>query len=690
MTRTLLLATTALMAFAGTAQAQTQEAAQTPVPTGPTSEAPLVDTAQRGVLVFTPDFFAEQRPNTALDMVERVPGFRLNDGDGGRGFEGAVGNTLINGSRPASKNDPGSNALFRVPAAQVERVELIRGGAPGIDMQGYPVVVNVILKNQASSEQSLQTDAILFDGRRTDLYGARYQFTRRDGARTWGVVLADGMGFDDSGGSGVSFRRNAAGVVSDQFDYFNEGYGGGTAARLNFASPVLGGKIDMTTRYGVNDFHSFNFSTRPDASRISAYDQDGDSFEFGATYTRPIGDQLTSETRFIHEAAGSEEISTFVVSQNGVAAPEDRFESNSDSSETILRSLIRWEQSDTLTYEGGGEVAYNMLDAVQALFIGGAPIPLPSDQVKVEETRGELFSKLTWRASPTLSVEGGLRIEASTISQSGDADSEETFTFIKPRAQVTWTPWANNQFRARVEREVGQLDFGDFAASASLNDNNVLGGNVNLQPEERWIAEVAYERRFWGEGIISVAYRHDEISNAIDRIPLDGGLSAIGNIGDGTLDQLSVNFVLPTEKLGISGGRFSFRNDWKHTEVTDPTTGQTRPVSGLRASQPVIAFSQDIPSWKINWNVAYLPRLAQYTYGPDQIIGFRGKDYLEASVEYKPVDSLTITAKVNIWDDFNVYRTVYANRTPARPINFVEERNTDPENFLSLTVRKTF
>jgi hypothetical protein len=63
------------------------------------------------VLVFQPEFFAAQRPNTALDMVNRVPGFVIDDGAGTRGFEGAVGNILINGSRPASKNDTGSNVL---------------------------------------------------------------------------------------------------------------------------------------------------------------------------------------------------------------------------------------------------------------------------------------------------------------------------------------------------------------------------------------------------------------------------------------------------------------------------------------------------------------------------------------------------------------------------------------------------
>ncbi|WP_348253287.1 hypothetical protein, partial [Salmonella enterica] len=82
--------------------------------------------------------------------------------------------------------------------------------------------------------------------------------------------------------------------------------------------------------------------------------------------------------------------------------------------------------------------------------------------------------------------------------------SDKTFSFIKPRLLATWTPGAANQFRIRFEREVGQLDFNAFAASAELQNDNVLGGNIDLEPEQRWISELAYERRFWGDGVVSI------------------------------------------------------------------------------------------------------------------------------------------------------------------------------------------
>lgn len=698
MTKTMLLATAATLLFAGAAHAGEadtttgQAAAQAPVPTGPTdpksSGAPLDDAAQRGVLVFQPEFFAAQRPNTALEMVQRVPGFSVNDGAGTRGFEGAVGNILINGDRPASKNDTGSNVLGRTQANRVERIELIRGGAPGVDMQGYSVVVNVILKKGASRQSIATWNASLFDGG-TDVFGGSYQFTATNGARSWGITLSDGIGTSDSNGPGTNIRRDGTGKIIRDEKFLNDSWGGGRSIRGNYSGPLAGGKIEGTARYGVNDWNQWQTLTSATALRGSNYREDEKSGELGATYTRPLAPKWNLEARAIHSFENFEEASTSDETLAGVKSPQQLFEAEGDSSESIARALVRHDFSKALTIEAGGEVAYNMLDIKQAYSVGGTAVPLPSASVKVEEIRGEAFTKATWRVNPKLTVEGGLRVEKSTIKQSGDADHEKSFFYAKPRFLATWTPVANNQLRFRFERELGQLDFGDFAASSDLEDETVYGGNVDLKPEQRWITEVGYERRFWGEGIVAITYRHDEIIGVIDRLPLPGGLSATGNIGDATLDKLSVNIVVPTDKLGIPGGRFTFKNDWNETHVKDPTSGKDRPISGVRPTQANLGFQQDLPKYKTQWGINWLPLLGQGTYDVDQTNVWRGGNYYEGFVEYKPTPTLAIRAQLNLWDDFTIRRTVFANRT-NRAVSFVEDREINPRTFMNIRVRKTF
>lgn len=662
----------------GTAHAQTAPAS-----------APVEDASQRGVLVFRPDFFADQRPNTALDMVNRVPGFSVSDGDGSRGFEGAVGNILINGARPASKNDTGSSVLSRTLASQVERIELIRGGAPGIDMQGFSVVVNVVTRVENTRQSVLQLNYNAFQGG-PDIFGGSYQFTARNGDRTWGFVLSDGINMSDGNGVGRVLRVDPNGVVLRDETLRTEGYGGGSGLRGNFSSPFMDGKLDLTGRIGANDWQGATVQTAPGILRDSENFNESVSGELGVVYTRPLADKLTLETRFIHTAADFENRSTSNGFVNNVASDEQIFDSSGLQSETILRALTRWERTPTMTIETGGEIAYNMLDTEQAFTVNGTAVPLPSASVKVEETRGEAFARGTWRIHPDLTVEGGLRLEASTISQSGDASQEKSFFFAKPRVQATWTPIPNHQLRVRLEREVGQLDFGDFAASSDLSSDTLFGGNVDLEPESRWIGEVTYEHRFWGEGIFSIGYRRDAVTNYIDSIPLLNGLTATGNIGDGWFEQLSLNVIVPMDRFGFSGGRISFRNNWIDTEVTDPTTGEKRSVSFLRESQPNIGVSQDITSWKIQWGVNVLTRLGQPTYNPDYTSLWRaGSDYFQAYVEYKPTSTLSLRFQLTDWDDFVFVRTAYANRI-TRPVAYVETRSVNPRTIMNFQIRKTF
>ena len=73
-----------------------------------------------------------------------------------------------------------------------------------------------------------------------------------------------------------------------------------------------------------------------------------------------------------------------------VDGPEQAFAADGTSSETILRGLRPVRTLAALTFETGGEVAYNMLEVEQRFTESAASnVPLPSASVMVEETRGE-------------------------------------------------------------------------------------------------------------------------------------------------------------------------------------------------------------------------------------------------------------------------------------------------------------
>ena len=93
--------------------------------------------------------------------------------------------------------------------------------------------------------------------------------------------------------------------------------------------------------------------------------------------------------------------------------------------------------------------------------------------------------------------------------------------------------------------------------------------------------------------------------------------------------------------------------------------------------------------YKTQWGINWLPLLGQGTYDVDQTNVWRGANYYEAFVEYKPTPKLALRAQLNLWDDFTIRRTVFADRT-TRAVAFVEDRAIDPRTFVSLRIRKTF
>jgi len=116
------------------------------------------------VTAYPPEFFAALQPTSAYDMLAVLPGYVFTESDSDvRGFAGAVGNVLIDGSRPAGKQESLESILRRIPATAVERIEVIRAGAPGIDMQGQTVLANVVRRREAQSRGLVEAESAFYE-----------------------------------------------------------------------------------------------------------------------------------------------------------------------------------------------------------------------------------------------------------------------------------------------------------------------------------------------------------------------------------------------------------------------------------------------------------------------------------------------------------------------------------------------
>ena len=688
-----LLASTQAAATAPAQPAEAPPPANAGQVAGPDTDRPAQAPAETGTLVFPPSFFAESRPNTANEMIARIPGFAISQNAEVRGFSGAVGNVLIDGARPASKNEQLSDILNRIPATEVERIELIRGGAPGVDMQGFTQVVNVIRKTTASRQHVVIIGGTVYsnDGRWTPT--ARYELNGRAGERTYEFSLGSTTANTDSAGTGRLVRTRADGVITRDVSQTIEGDGDGLSGRARVQQPMAGGTLELAGNAGFYDF-KFELEAEGGGFAQNVVDNfDDTNGEVSVRYERPFGPRWRGELRGIQKVALREGYQVSRTSEGG-SSSDVLFAYENLTGESIVRGAMKLTHSPTLSLEGGLEGAYNFLDADQLLTLNGTANPLPSDQVKVEELRGEAFLTAAWRVREDLTVDAALRLEASRISQEGATELSREFFYPKPRVLLTWSITPVDQLRLRAEHEVSQLNFGDFAASAELAEERVLAGAVDLRPDQTTTLEAAYERRFWEDGVITFTGSYGWITDAIDIIPVtleDGTvLPAVGNVGDGTAAAFVVDTTIPTEKLGIAGGRLRLRGSWVEIAIDDPLTGETRRPSGNSPFIPLIGWTHDIQSWRTNWGVEY--RWAYYyeNFRITETSRTDVTDVVTAFVEYKPQPDLSLRVSLNAWGPQDSERVVFTGPRNVQPVNYVERRRLDPEKRVSFRVRKTF
>jgi hypothetical protein len=642
---------------------------------------------EQGISVYPASFFADSRPATAYDMVSRLPGFAFDNGLSARGFAGTAGNVLVNGARPTAKTDDLNSILTRIPASSVERIEVIRGGAPGIDMQGQTVVANVVTSKDAL-DQTILSSTLTYTGAGQWSPSATIEYHGQSGVLRYEASLSrTSQIWDDSPGNG--YRVVTAPGKTPVYDravrtgMLKVGY----SVHGGLIAPLWGGEWNNNFTLQSTDFPSGVRYYGGGGSRFDTIVRQKNG-EFGSHWQGLLGN-VNLETLVLQRLGHEDDSNTSAaVSSSAI------FLSGNDTGESIARVTARYSFTPELSLEAGGEGAYNFLNGHSSFVSNAAPVTIPNANLSVDEIRGEAFATATWKITPQLTLEGGARMEFSTISATGDSHNSRTFFYPKPRLLLSWSPDDKSQLRLRVEKKLGQLNFTDFAASSNLSGFGISAGTLDLRPEQRWQFEGAIERHFWDRGGLVLSVLHEEITDLQDFVPVGGGLDAAGNVPYATSDKLSVSGTIPLDFLGIKNGLLKPNVYWTTGSLIDPVTGESRRISNLRNISSYYNFTQDLDEWKSTWGFSWGTSFSRTTWRIAQIsrAAIHNSPYLNIFWTYKPTPDWNITLGA---DNFGSYRfeleqfnfTGARNQGPPSSIQDVFTR-TQPRFYLQL--RKSF
>ena len=592
----------------------------------------MVDETQQTV-DYPAGFFSRYNPATALDMVNQLPGFQLDDGSGDRGFSAAVGNILINGRRASAKEDVPSAILGRIPASQVDRIELIRGQLRGVDMRGQTIVANILLREDIPA--TIRWEAGVRKNRDVDKLMLRSNVSLSDQWRA--VDFNTGVRVEKSatGEGGIEDRFNGNNIlIEKRVENSIEG-GHKLGANLN-ASGWLGEtllQLNTSINHMIEEEPVVSIRTPqspPANPRLENFNSDREELEYeiGMNAERSLNSDLTGKAILLFIRDNYDEIDTQQsINAAGIQTRFREADAETIETETIGRLEFDWSGWESHALQLNMEGAHNVLDGSLSQFVnsglGPVPVDVPGANSRVEELRGDFLLKDTWSLGQ-FELDYGLGAETSMISQSGDVDLERDFFFVKPHVTFSYAPDQDSQTRIRLAREVAQLDFDDFISATVYEDDDLALGNPNLRPETTWIAELGHEQRFGELSVIKLTLFHHWISNVLDLLPLSATFEAPGNIGDGKRWGIEIENTLPLEWLGLTGARLDLKLRWQDSSVIDPVTGEHRMLSGNSGfgGTPYIDFRdenkyafiaeyrQDLDAAKVAWG-AYIGMRAE-------------------------------------------------------------------------------
>jgi hypothetical protein len=635
--------------------------------------------------IFPREEFDRFAPRNALDMARQVPGFTIRGTSGARGLGQADGNVIINGRRISGKANGPVDALQRITADDVVRLELVDGAS--LDIGGLTgQVLNVITSSSgritgqfrtAPQFRTRGTPARLLDG----TLGIAGGGTKDE----WNLALRNNS--TRLGNDGPSELRNAAGQVFERREEkvnFNSdrvslsGAYSRTADNANVLN-LTGDLFGLIYREAETSRQD-NFTIPIQRERLFRVERDQSGFELGADYEFAAGPgrlkliglhrledlpQLTlAETRFADSRpiAGSE------------------FRRDVSQGESILRSEY------TLPALGGSlvaalEGALNFLDIDAELQLRDAagvlqPSAVPGASARVDEERADAGLTYSRTLAPTLQFQASLGGEYSRLSQSGPFGQTREFWRPKGFVALDWKAARAFNLAGRIERSVGQLNFFDFIARVDLELDRADGSNANLVPPQSWVYELETSVRLGAFGNANLRGFYEDIEDIVDQIPLAGGGQGVGNIATARRFGLNGDLTLLSDGFGWNGTRVDLRFAFRGSEVADPLLGNPRELSGNELVNLRGNLRHDFAGkvWAMGGSFDWQDFAQQVRLDEVSLRSF-SFGMASAFVENKNVAGMTVRGSIsNLLDRRNFFdRTVFADRGVGA-ISFAESR----------------
>jgi hypothetical protein len=294
--------------------------------------------------------------------------------------------------------------------------------------------------------------------------------------------------------------------------------------------------------------------------------------------------------------------------------------------------------------------------------------------------------------SPKLSIQLAAGGEYSNLRQVGAGGLARTFWRPKGTFSAAWKPAPRLDVNFKLQRKVGQLNFGDFLATVNLGNDSKNAGNPDLVPQQSWDAEVETIKNFGAYGTTSVRLYGRLIDDIVDFIPIGLTGESPGNIDQATVFGVDWKGTLQADPMGWRGAKIDVRVVTQRTRLEDPLTGESRPISNNMIFGASFALRHDVPDTPWAWGASFSYQRNALNYRLTELSKqYEGPVFGNLFVEHKDVLGLTARASLTNFLNGRSYldRIVYVGRRTG-PVDFFERRDRKIGPILSFTISGKF
>lgn len=539
---------------------------------------------------------------TVGDVLGKLPGIESFNGSArARGMSRDSVQMLVDGER---QSGGGMGPLSRLPASEIERVEIVRGNSAEFGGSSA-ITVNVVLKKALNLQPSEYKIGI---GLRKDELNDQVSYTMNsqqpillgEGKLTWSIPFTwysnrtpiHSTQWRQSSSPDFSWLERADGMTS--FAHM------GVSPKITWKSGRDSVTLMPMIFYGPSERDSdADISATPAAASYRRLREDSFS---RLLRLRMNGEKMLGESKLSSRISLNNRVNhsdTLRYSDEPSGSVFSRFSNNNRENESNL--AFRFDHPIAQHYVSLSAEMNNLRRQDEQLAAPLLNLGVQSAQVQ----ENILWLQDAWTLSDAVALTTGVRVEQIRLSASG---VQRQTGAVLPSLAWRWQPNPQYVFRSALGAglKAPKLNEISNAATPSVALNTPLDadvrGNPQLKPERNINLELAMER-YWADqtSVMSANLYVRSTQHFTERIiAQEGGrwVDRPQNVGDSLHWGIELDAKLKTDDWAWQGGTLRSHLVIPRNRVEDDRLGGTRRAKETPVYSLSVGLDQQLPQWK--------------------------------------------------------------------------------------------